>query len=514
MGARWPYVFLVVHFTSLLLMSKGQTCFFTEIAGQKGSEMLHSDSENTTDMSACKTLCNTTELCIAGEFLSTTNTCHIYLVETTLTGETESVFFQWNCTYETATTATTTASTTTMQTTTTTTQPTTTTPTTTMQPTTTTTATTTMQPTSTTTSTTTMQPTTTTPTTTTTTLRTTPTATTTTTTTPASMTTITRTPDSKRPSQTCFFTEIAGQKGSEMLHSDSANTTDVSACKTLCNTTELCIAGEFLSTTNTCHIYLVETNLTDQTETMFFQWNCTYETATTATTTASTTTMQTTTTTTQPTTTTPTTTMQTTTTTTQPTTTTTSTTTMQTTTTSTTTTTMQPTTITTTTTTMQPTTTTTPTTTMQPTTTTTATTTMQPTSTTTSTTTMQPTTTTPTTTTTTSRTTPTATTTTTTTPASMTTITRTPDSKRPILSYSGPSSGRQYDTEGAIAAALAGFAVLMCIPCLMCIILCRKNDEEDGRWVIYKGPGLRESLKKEIFIKRLSIQTMSTEIRG
>ncbi|XP_046381125.2 integumentary mucin C.1-like isoform X3 [Haliotis rufescens] len=259
--------------------------------------------------------------------------------------------------------------------------------------------------------------------------------------------------------QTCFFTEIAGQKGSEMLHSDSENTTDMSACKTLCNTTELCIAGEFLSTTNTCHIYLVETTLTGETESVFFQWNCTYETATTATTTASTTTMQTTTTTTQPTT-------------------------------------------------------TTPTTTMQPTTTTTATTTMQPTSTTTSTTTMQPTTTTPTTTTTTLRTTPTATTTTTTTPASMTTITRTPDSKRPILSYSGPSSGRQYDTEGAIAAALAGFAVLMCIPCLMCIILCRKNDEEDGRWVIYKGPGLRESLKKEIFIKRLSIQTMSTEIRG
>ncbi|XP_048248643.1 integumentary mucin C.1-like isoform X2 [Haliotis rufescens] len=266
--------------------------------------------------------------------------------------------------------------------------------------------------------------------------------------------------------QTCFFTEIARQKGSEMLHSDSANTTDVSACKTLCNTTELCIAGEFLSTTNTCHIYLVETTLTGQTETMFFQWNCTYETATTATTTASTTTMQTTTTTTQPTTTTPTTTMQTTTTTTQPTTTTTSTTTMQTTTTATTTTTMQPTTITTTTTTMQPTTTTTPTTTMQPTTTTTATTTMQPTTTTTATTTMQPTTTTPTTSTTTSRTTPTATTTTTTTPASMTTITPTLDRKR---------SSPQYRTEGAIASAVASFAVLLCIPILMYIILSRKS---------------------------------------
>ncbi|XP_071107023.1 uncharacterized protein [Haliotis cracherodii] len=107
MGARWTCVFLVVHLTSLLLMSEGQTCFFTETAGQKGSEMLRSDSANTTDVSACETLCNTTELCIAGEFLSTTNACHIYLVETNLTGQTETVFFQWNCTNETATTATT-----------------------------------------------------------------------------------------------------------------------------------------------------------------------------------------------------------------------------------------------------------------------------------------------------------------------------------------------------------------------------------------------------------------------
>ncbi|XP_046381118.2 uncharacterized protein LOC124152282 isoform X2 [Haliotis rufescens] len=81
-------------------VAKGQSCSFIEVPGQKGSDSLWSDTATDTSLSACKTLCNTTELCIAGEFLSTTNTCHIYLVETNLTGQTESVFFQWTYTNE------------------------------------------------------------------------------------------------------------------------------------------------------------------------------------------------------------------------------------------------------------------------------------------------------------------------------------------------------------------------------------------------------------------------------
>ncbi|XP_071106888.1 uncharacterized protein [Haliotis cracherodii] len=82
-------------------VAKGQSCSFSEVPGQKGSDSLRSDSATDTSLSACKTRCNTTELCIAGEFLSTTNTCHIYLVETSLTGQTETVFFQWACNKET-----------------------------------------------------------------------------------------------------------------------------------------------------------------------------------------------------------------------------------------------------------------------------------------------------------------------------------------------------------------------------------------------------------------------------
>ncbi|XP_046561606.1 uncharacterized protein LOC124270614 isoform X9 [Haliotis rubra] len=100
--------------------TSGETCSFKKTAGQKGMDSLRINSGTmTADVEGCKTLCNTTELCIAGEFLSTTKTCHMYSLETSLTAQADIVFFQWDCTNETATTsATTTPATTTAATTT------------------------------------------------------------------------------------------------------------------------------------------------------------------------------------------------------------------------------------------------------------------------------------------------------------------------------------------------------------------------------------------------------------
>ncbi|XP_067673129.1 uncharacterized protein [Haliotis asinina] len=106
MSSRWARLCQVVHFTCLILLiskgTSGQTCSFKETTGQKGMDSLRSNSGNmTADVDGCKTLCNTTELCIAGEFLSSTNTCYIYSLETSLTAQTDTVFFQWDCTNET-----------------------------------------------------------------------------------------------------------------------------------------------------------------------------------------------------------------------------------------------------------------------------------------------------------------------------------------------------------------------------------------------------------------------------
>ncbi|XP_067673119.1 uncharacterized protein [Haliotis asinina] len=116
MWTKWARLYQVVHFTCLILtISKGQTCSFMETSGQKGVDSLRSNTGNTTtDVDGCKTLCNTTDLCIAGEFLSSTNTCYMYSLETTLTAQADTVFFQWDCTNETATTTTTTPATTTL----------------------------------------------------------------------------------------------------------------------------------------------------------------------------------------------------------------------------------------------------------------------------------------------------------------------------------------------------------------------------------------------------------------
>ncbi|XP_046561609.1 uncharacterized protein LOC124270614 isoform X10 [Haliotis rubra] len=77
--------------------TSGQTCSFKETAGKKGMESLWITSGNmTADVDGCKTLCSTTELCIAGEFHSTTKTCHMYSLETSLTAQADIVFFQWN----------------------------------------------------------------------------------------------------------------------------------------------------------------------------------------------------------------------------------------------------------------------------------------------------------------------------------------------------------------------------------------------------------------------------------
>ncbi|XP_067673098.1 uncharacterized protein [Haliotis asinina] len=90
---------LLFHFVLIrFLVSKGQTCSFMETTGQKGMDSLRSNSGNmTTDVDGCKTLCNTTELCIAGEFHSSTNKCFMYSLETSLTVQADTVFFRWNC---------------------------------------------------------------------------------------------------------------------------------------------------------------------------------------------------------------------------------------------------------------------------------------------------------------------------------------------------------------------------------------------------------------------------------
>ncbi|XP_067673117.1 ponticulin-like protein H isoform X2 [Haliotis asinina] len=119
MWTKWARLYQVVHFTCLILtISKGQTCSFMETSGQKGVDSLRSNTGNTTtDVDGCKTLCNTTDLCIAGEFLSSTNTCYMYSLETTLTAQADTVFFQWDCTNETETSITTPSTTTTTTTT-------------------------------------------------------------------------------------------------------------------------------------------------------------------------------------------------------------------------------------------------------------------------------------------------------------------------------------------------------------------------------------------------------------
>ncbi|XP_067673120.1 uncharacterized protein [Haliotis asinina] len=106
MWTKWARLYQVVHFTCLILTiskgTSGQTCSFMETSGQKGVDSLRSNTGNTTtDVDGCKTLCNTTDLCIAGEFLSSTNTCYMYSLETTLTAQADTVFFQWDCTNET-----------------------------------------------------------------------------------------------------------------------------------------------------------------------------------------------------------------------------------------------------------------------------------------------------------------------------------------------------------------------------------------------------------------------------
>ncbi|XP_067673090.1 uncharacterized protein [Haliotis asinina] len=94
----WNIAECGVKQNSLTSLTSGQTCSFMETTGQKGMDSLRSNSGNmTTDVDGCKTLCNTTELCIAGEFHSSTNKCFMYSLETSLTVQADTVFFRWNC---------------------------------------------------------------------------------------------------------------------------------------------------------------------------------------------------------------------------------------------------------------------------------------------------------------------------------------------------------------------------------------------------------------------------------